>query len=130
MKCYFIDWTTNWADEMDIYSAEVLTETELKDFKKWLTKNKKKLEDGFEYGIGTNEDLDLSYEDIKETIKYAREITETEYICFKALFESSVFGDLCTESIMERVDDDDYYEDEYDDEDSDDNTLGECDDEE
>ena len=128
MKCYFIDWTTNWADEMDIYSAEVLTETELKDFKKWLTKNKKKLEDGFEYGIGTNEDLDLSYEDIKETIKYAREITETEYICFKALFESSVFGDLCTESIMERVDDD-YYDDEYDDEDSDDNTLGECDDE-
>ena len=114
---------------MDIYSAEVLTETELKDFKKWLTKNKKKLEDGFEYGIGTNEDLDLSYEDIKETIKYAREITETEYICFKALFESSVFGDLCTESIMERVDDD-YYDDEYDDEDSDDNTLGECDDEE
>lgn len=130
MKCYFIDWTTNWADEMDIYSAEVLTETELKDFKKWLTKNKNKLEDGFEYGIGTNEDLDLSYEDIKETINYAREITETEYICFKALFESSVFGDLCTESIMERVDDDDYYNDEYDDEDSDDNTLGECDDEE
>lgn len=33
MKCYFIDWTTNWADEMDIYSAEVLTETELQDFK-------------------------------------------------------------------------------------------------
>ena len=130
MKCYFIDWTTNWADEMDIYSAEVLTETELKDFKKWLTKNKNKLEDGIEYGIGTNEDLDLSYSDIKETIKYVREITETEYICFKALFESSVFGDLCTESIMERVDDDDYYEDEYDDEDSDDNTLGECDDEE
>lgn len=23
MKCYFIDWTTNWADEIDIYSAEV-----------------------------------------------------------------------------------------------------------
>jgi len=129
MKCYFIDWTTNWADEMDIYSAEVLTEIELKDFKKWLTKNKNKLEDGIEYGIGTNEDLDLSYNDIKETIKYAREITETEYICFKALFASSVFGDLCTESIMERVDDD-YYDDEYDDEDSDDNTLGECDDEE
>ena len=129
MKCYFIDWTTNWADEMDIYSAEVLTETELKDFKKWLTKNKNKLEDGIEYGIGTNEDLDLSYNDIKETIKYAREITETEYIFFKALFESSVFGDLCTESIIERVDDD-YYDDEYDDEDSDDNTLGECDDEE
>ena len=130
MKCYFIDWTTNWADEMDIYSAEVLTETELKDFKKWLTKNKNKLEDGIEYGIGTNEDLDLSYKDIKETIKYAREITETEYICFKSLFESSVFGDLCTESIMERVDDDDYYDDEYDDEESDDNTLGEYDDNE
>ena len=129
MKCYFIDWTTNWADEMDIYAAEVLTETELKDFKKWLTKNKNKLEDGIEYGIGTNEDLDLSYSDIKETIKYAREITETEYICFKALFESSVFGDLCTESIMERIDDEDYEDDEYDDEDSDDNTLGECDDE-
>ena len=57
MKCYFIDWTTNWADEMDIYSAEVLTETELKDFKNWLTKNKNKLEDGIEYSIGTNEDL-------------------------------------------------------------------------
>ena len=127
MKCYFIDWTTNWADEMDIYAAEVLTETELKDFKTWLKKHKKDLND-FEYGIGTNEEIYLNYEDIKETIKYAREITETEYICFKALFESSVFGDLCTESIMERVDDD-YYDDEYD-EDSDDNTLGECDDEE
>lgn len=33
---------------MDIYSAEVLTETELKDFKKWLTKNKNKLEDSIE----------------------------------------------------------------------------------
>ena len=118
MKCYFIDWTTNWADEMDIYSAEVLTETELKDFKNWLTKNKNKLEDGIEYSIGTNEDLDLSYNDIKETIKNAREITETEYICFKALFESSVFGDLCTESIMQRVDDDDYYDDEYDEDDA------------
>ena len=128
MKCYFIDWTTNWADEMDIYSAEVLTETELKDFKNWLTKNKNKLEDGIEYCIGTNEDLDLSYNDIKETIKNAQEITETEYICFKALFESSVFGDLCTESIMQRVDDDDYDDDEDDDEDDD--TLGEWDDEE
>ena len=127
MKCYFIDWTTNWADEMDIYSAEVLTETELQDFKNWLTKNKNKLEDGIEYSIGTNEDLDLSYNDIKETIKYAREITETEYICFKALFESSVFGDLCTESIMQRVDDDDYY-DEDDGEDGD--ALDEWDDEE
>ena len=114
MKCYFIDWTTNWADEMDIYSAEVLTESELNNFKKWLTKNKNKLEDGIEYGIGTNEDLDLSYNDIKETISCAREITETEYICFKSLFESSVFGDLCTESIMERVN---YYDDEDDEED-------------
>lgn len=127
MKCYFIDWTTNWADEMDIYSAEVLTETELKDFKNWLTKNKNKLEDGIEYCIGTNEDLDLSYNDIKETIKNAQEITETEYICFKALFESSVFGDLCTESIMQRVDDDNYYDDEYD---EDDDALDEWDDEE
>ena len=118
--------SSNWADEMDIYSAEVLTETELQDFKKWLTKNKNKLEDGIEYGIGTNEDLDLSYNDIKETIKNAREITETEYICFKALFESSVFGDLCTESIMQRVDDDNYY-DEYDEEDD---ALDEWDDEE
>ena len=123
MKCYFIDWTTNWADEMDIYSAEVLTETELKDFKNWLTKNKNKLEDGIEYCIGTNEDLDLSYNDIKETIKNAREITETEHICFKALSESSVFGDLCTESIMQRVDDDNYY-------DEDDDALDEWDDEE
>ena len=122
MKCYFIDWTTNWADEMDIYSAEVLT-----DFKNWLTKNKNKLEDGIEYCIGTNEDLDLSYNDIKETIKNAQEITETEYICFKALFESSVFGDLCTESIMQRVDDDNYYDDEYD---EDDDALDEWDDEE
>ena len=128
MKCYFIDWTTNWADEMDIYSAEVLTETELKDFKKWLKDHKDDLND-LEYGIGTNEEIYLNYADIKETIKYAREITETEYICFKALFESSVFGDLCTESIMERVDDDNY-DDEYDDEDSDDNTLGEYDDKE
>ena len=127
MKCYFIDWTTNWADEMDIYSAEVLTETELKDFKNWLTKNKNKLEDGIEYCIGTNEDLDLSYNDIKETIKNAQEITETEYICFKALFESSVFGDLCTESIMQKDDDDNYYDDEYD---EDDDALDEWDDEE
>lgn len=127
MKCYFIDWTTNWADEMDIYSAEVLTETELKDFKNWLTKNKNKLEDGIEYCIGTNEDLDLSYNDIKETIKNAQEITETEYICFKALFESSVFGDLCTESIMQRVDDDDYYDE---DDGEDDDALDEWDDEE
>ena len=127
MKCYFIDWTTNWADEMDIYSAEVLIETELKDFKNWLTKNKNKLEDGIEYCIGTNEDLDLSYNDIKETIKNAQEITETEYICFKALFESSVFGDLCTESIMQRVDDDDYYDE---DDGEDDDALDEWDDEE
>ena len=75
--------------------------------------------------------MDLSYNDIKETIKYAREITETEYICFKALFESSVFGDLCTESIMQRVDDDDYYDDEDDDKyDEDDDALDEWDDEE
>ena len=90
MKCYFIDWTTNWADEMDIYSAEVLTETELKDFKNWLTKNKNKLEDGIEYCIGTNEDLDLSYNDIKETIKNAQEITETEYICFNVSSNASL----------------------------------------
>jgi len=113
MKCYFIDWTTNWADEMDIYSAEVLTESELNDFIKWLKKHKKDLEDGIEYGIGTNEDIELSYADIKETINCAREITEIEYISFKAMFESSVFGDLCIESIMERV------EDEYDDDDDD-----------
>ena len=100
MKYYIIDWTTNWADEMDVHSAEVLTETELEDFNRWLTRNKDVLEYGITYAIGTNEVLDLSYKNIEETINRAREITETEYICFKSLFKSSVFGDLCTQSIM------------------------------
>lgn len=115
MKCYFIDWTTNWADEMDITSAEVMNESEFDEFKKWVKKNKSKLKSGIEFGIGTNEDIDINYEMLKEVIDNAREITEMEYICFKSLFESPVFGDIYFEEIKWRFEDDEREDNEYDD---------------
>lgn len=78
MKYYLVKYEDNWADEMDITGIYPATEEYVKNMKDivdlYFTKK-----DGFNFGIGTNEDI---YYDSGESLLSSytfQEITEAEY---------------------------------------------------
>lgn len=75
-----IEYSANWADEIDLHGYFILNKNELKEFKEILSKIKK-----FNFHFGTNETM--NYENISHLnsdLKY-KEISEQEYLIFERL---------------------------------------------
>lgn len=108
MKYFLIDWTMNWADEINIYSAEVMTEEELNSAKTKLNNFDPKKE--ICICFGSNEDDYYTVESIKEFLNEAKEITEVEYNSFMSMFDSGVFGEIDFSNILEDLENDYDYE--------------------
>jgi len=121
MKYYFLDLTMN-CDGVEIYSAEVLTESELESYKNFFEYETSR--EDICYHVGGKHDLYLLDTDVLDIINNAREITEEEYNSFKSIFEDTSFGELCLlyleDYFSEEPDEDEDEDDEDRDEDEDD----------
>lgn len=108
MKYFLINWSDNWADEMECYSVEVMNENELNEFTDWLMNKKDWLDswgdDGWECYIGTNESNYYTYDDLKDFVDCAKEISEEDYNAFMRMFDGSTFGEFNSQDIMYRID--------------------------
>lgn len=76
MQYYVLDTSYNWADEMDIDRFTIVSEKELNDYKKELSK----VPNDFEYStyIGSNEEQYFTKDDIEGMLDTAKAITEPE----------------------------------------------------
>jgi len=74
---YMVTYEDNWADEMDIDGHYVLKEDEYKEFQKALKETK-----GFEFYIGTNEEI---YYDDNDSVLSAIEIKEIDQAQYDVL---------------------------------------------
>lgn len=91
MKHYIVTYDGNWADEFDVYFHTVMDENELTKSKELV---KEWEQDWYEFGFGTNEDLEVSKEEILECLENARELTEDEYEVLSRLGLLNIgFGD-------------------------------------
>lgn len=77
MNYYLIEIHSNWADEMDISAYEIKSEA---DYKDWKNGWEKLQGDSVEVCIGTNEDMEVSYNEFEVT-----KITEDDYKTLKKL---------------------------------------------
>ena len=98
---YFIDWTFNWADEMEIYSCEVMTEKEYEDAKLFLENNK--FDDEVSSYIGSNEESYWTWDDFYGSLKQAKKLTEAEYNAAKKMFGGTSFGEFTFEEVKELI---------------------------
>lgn len=91
MKHYLVAYDGNWADEFNIYFHTVMDENELTRSKELVNKWE---EDWYEFGFGSNEELEISKEDMLECLENARELTEDEYeVLFQLDLTHIGFGD-------------------------------------
>jgi len=73
---YLIDTTVNWADEMDVYGFTIMDKEQYKNVLKYV----KEQDEDWSLGIflGTNEDTELSKDEVIDMLKDAERITEEE----------------------------------------------------
>ena len=91
MNYYLVRYEGNWSDEFDVYFHTVMDENELTKSKKLVKEWK---QDWYEFGFGTNEDLEISKEEILDCLENARELTEDEYeVLFQLDLKYIGFGD-------------------------------------
>lgn len=76
MQYYVLDTSYNWADEMDLDHYTIVSEKELKDYRKELSK----VPDDYEYStyIGTNEEQYFTKDDMEGMLDTAKPISEPE----------------------------------------------------
>jgi len=75
-----VTYEDNWADEMDIDGHYVLTEKEYKEFRQALKKTK-----GFEFYIGTNEEIYYDDNYSVESVIDIKKINQEQYDVLKKL---------------------------------------------
>lgn len=88
MKYYITNVSLKWADEIDFDGFDLFTEEELKDAKKAFSEGGEYYDKSVNAYLGTNEDEEVSSEDVLYELEEAEEITEAQ---FKAI--SDVLGD-------------------------------------
>lgn len=108
-----VDWSTNWADEMDIYSKETFTVSEMEFTKQWLEEIKEDFEEMYgEEGlclyIGTNEEVYLTWDWIYRRLNEAQSLTKEEEQTL--LKFDCIQGMINMDTIMENFDMDCVYE--------------------
>lgn len=108
MKYYITQGNLNWADEIDFDGFDLFTEEELNDAKKVFSEGGDYYDKTVTAYLGTNEDEEVSSNDVLDELEDAEEISKTEYdaIC-KVL--GSHFGVTC---YGEFIDNAEYLEDE------------------
>jgi uncharacterized protein (UPF0305 family) len=81
---YIITDSFNWADEIDFDGFVILTKQDLRDLKK---KVQSLIDSGddeeISIGVGTNEEVDSSYEEILDILDSAEKISEDNVKVFK-----------------------------------------------
>jgi len=95
-KYYLINWTMNWADEMDVIAYEVMTEEEHNKALELIDKYDPKTL--IYFGLGTNE----GNEEILSTVRTwveGRELTKTEYDSFISMFGGKTIGGTSFEDL-------------------------------
>lgn len=76
MKYYITQGGLNWADEIDFEGFDLFTEDQLKDAIKAFSKGGEYYDKSVNAYLGTNEDEEVSSEDVLYELKEAEEITE------------------------------------------------------
>lgn len=73
---YLIDTTVNWADEMDVYGFTIMDKEQYKNVRKYV----KEQDEDWCLGIylGTNEDTELTKDEVLDMLKDAERISEEE----------------------------------------------------
>lgn len=108
MRQFLIKTSTNWADEIDLEGFIILDEKELED----ATKGTAELAaDGFEaeISVGTNEEMDVSADDVLTELNNAIELTPEEYENISRLIGTR-YGFSLYDAFSNCSDVDDYYE--------------------
>lgn len=91
MKYYLITYNGNWADEFDVYFHNVLSEEELCQAKQLVENWVNEWE---EFGFGTNEDIEISKEELLEILGEATLLTDEQYKVLSELGLTDIkFGD-------------------------------------
>ena len=108
-----VDWSTDWADEMDIYSKETFTVSEMEFTKHWFEEIKEDFEEMYgEEGlclyIGTNEEVYLTWDWIYRRLNEAQPLTKEEEQTL--LKFNCIQGPINMDRIMETFDSDCVYE--------------------
>lgn len=75
-KKYVVDTSFNWADEMDVDSFCILTQSELDKYKKLFEEVDD--DETFNYYCGTNEDGEFTKNEVLDMLNKAKEITPEE----------------------------------------------------
>lgn len=88
MKYYITNGSLNWADEIDFDGFDLFTEEELNDAKKAFSEGGEYYDKSVNAYLGTNEDEEVSSEDVLYELEEAEEITEAQYEAI-----SDVLGD-------------------------------------
>lgn len=110
-----IDWSTNWADEMDIFSNEVMTEAEYEFVVEFFEKIKDDFnemydEDGMCLYVGSNEDVYIDWGWIHSCLKNAKVATKEEvevlqkFNCISGPIDSSRIFEDFQEDLYNRED--------------------------
>jgi hypothetical protein len=102
-----VDWSTDWADEMDIYSKETFTVSEMEFTKHWLEEIKGDFEEmygeeGLCLWVGTNEDVYLTWDWIHNRLNEAQPLTKEEEQTL--LKFDCIGGMIAMDRIMENFD--------------------------
>lgn len=108
MKQYLIKTSTNWADEIDLEGFTILDEKKLEEAKKEIAEL---VDDDF-YAcvyVGTNEDMDVSAEDVLDELNSAVLLSPEEYKILNSHF-GKVYGFSLYEHFINCSSIDDYYE--------------------
>lgn len=105
---YLIDTTVNWADEMDVYGFTIMDKEQYKNVLKYV----KEQDEDWCLGIylGTNEDTELSKDEVLDMLKDAERISEedAELLMDKVgQCEHNIFQDIMEPNEDAEVDEDD-----------------------
>lgn len=95
---YLIDTTVNWADEMDVYGFTIMDKEQYKNVLKYVKEQDKDW--GLGIYLGTNEDTELTKDEVLDMLKDAEHISEeeAEFLMDKVgQCEHNIFEDICDE---------------------------------
>ena len=95
MKYYLVQYDGNYADEFDVYFHMIMSETQLKKAKDFVSKtNWGDYDEGGEFYFGTNESIFVSTEELLEQLEEATELTQEQLKVISELkLDHISFGD-------------------------------------
>lgn len=99
-----IIWNECWADEFNVFGFEIVDNEEIKKVVEWLRTGPIL----YEFGFGSNQDLEFTTFELIHILENSKEIDEKEEDILKKLFKYNSNGTCFFDNIKERMEEEDY----------------------